>query len=216
MEVPRTLLAVAGKFPPGDYEDWRASAPPADLPAENCGRMPVIIDQGHIIGQSGAQWRYIARKTGLFGADEFEAARIDSIVETIKEANDAWSKLMPWGNTFTDEEKKAIREKWFTSPIPAAGVREGRYALWWLHYLEQVVGDNGFSVGNQLSLADAVFFNRFGDVASELGAGGEPFGSLEDTNKVLDAHPKIKKIVENFRSNENVQKWLAARGPQGF
>eukprot|EP01032_Pedospumella_encystans_P033152 gene33152-37457_t len=40
MEIPRILLAVAGKFPGAGYTDGRFSEPPAGLEG-NLGRMPV-------------------------------------------------------------------------------------------------------------------------------------------------------------------------------
>ena len=214
MEVPRQCLAIAGKFPPNDYENFLASgAPPSDLPAENCGRMPVIYENGKAIGQSGAVWRYIARRENLMGADNIQAGQIDGLVETIKELNDAYYKLFPYGNTFDDAKKEELRNTFFNHE--ATG-RTDRYAKWFVGFIEQVVGDNGFAVGDNFSLADVVLFQRFGDVATNLGAVGEPFGSLEQTNAFLKNYPKVAKIVANVASNPNIQKWLAMRGDQGF
>jgi len=216
-EVPRTLFALNGKFPPADYQDWRASgAPAAHLPnvAENLGRMPVFYDNGHIIGQSGAIWRHVARINNLYGADVYEAGRIDSIVETVKELSDAFSRLIPYGNTFDDAKKQEIRDAWFTSPVPTKR-EEPRHLLWYLQFLEKVVGADGFAVGGKVSLADAVIYNKFGEDASEVKGGG-PFGDAAAMAKVLESYPKLQKIVATFRANPNIQKWLAQRGPQGF
>jgi glutathione S-transferase len=71
MKIPRLTLALNGKYPPQDYEDFRASSPPSDLPAENLGRMPILQENGKTVGQSGAIWRYVAKREGFFGSGSF-------------------------------------------------------------------------------------------------------------------------------------------------
>eukprot|EP01032_Pedospumella_encystans_P029749 gene29749-33585_t len=78
MEVPRMLLAVAGKFPPMDYVDGRFSAPTTGLEV-NLGRMPVATIGDHSIGQSSAINAYFASEFGLMGSNNIEAAHIVSI-----------------------------------------------------------------------------------------------------------------------------------------
>ena len=43
-----------------------------------------------------------------------------------------------------------------------------------------------------------------------------PFGSKERMDAILPAYPKIAASCAAVASNENVQKWLATRGVQGF
>ena len=63
---------------------------------------------------------------------------------------------------------------------------------------------------------------RFGDCLPEAGnekvakTTREPFGSLERTQKLLAAHPRLAKIVANVAANAGVQKWLAMRGSNSF
>ena len=49
MEIPRTLLAIAGKFPGDDYTDGRYSEPTGDLTA-NLGRVPILEEDGQTLG----------------------------------------------------------------------------------------------------------------------------------------------------------------------
>jgi len=111
MEPARQCLALGGKFPPNDYEDFRATSPPSDLPNENCGRVPILIAaDGKVVGQSAAIWRFTARENNLLGSNSIENAQIDCISETIKEMIEAWYKIMPYGNTFDDEKKARIKD----------------------------------------------------------------------------------------------------------
>jgi len=212
MEPARQMLALGGKFPGQDYEDFRASQPPSDAFLENNGRMPFVYDNGKGIGQSATIWRYIAHCEGLMGTGHIEGAHIDGIVETVKELLDSWGKIFPYGNTFDDQKKQEVRDLYFNT---VSTTRTDRYFQWHLNFLEQIVGDDGFAVGGKYSLADAVLAYRLGDVAPNLASKGEPFTSLEQTNKALEKYPKIAKIVANWYGNPNIQKWIQTRGDQG-
>lgn len=227
MEVPRTLLAIAGKFPPNDYEDGRYSAPPDNLEA-NLGRMPLVeIDGTSSIGQSGAINFYVASLCGLMGDSVLEAAQILNISEHIKEMRTAYSKLVSFGSEASPE----VIKKWFeegatdvTGPADRAGY-ESRYLTWWMGRIENSLpGTAGFAVGSRLSLADVLMYNAFGEtlVGDQIPEGGlknsqlEPFADKARTDAMLAKHPKIKASVDAVASNGNVQKWLKQRGVQRF
>ncbi|RYY86126.1 hypothetical protein EON63_06250 [archaeon] len=74
MEVPRLLLAIAGKFP-GDYVDGRYNESTGTL-THNLGRMPVLEVGGESVGQSAAINFYLASELGLMGSSNLEAAHI--------------------------------------------------------------------------------------------------------------------------------------------
>jgi len=89
--------------------------------------------------------------------------------------------------------------------------------------VEGVVGSDGYAVGGKMSLADVMIFNMFADNLSEgetlgelPGHRRECFGSKTRTDAALAAHPKLKAIVDQVAANENVKKWMATRGKQGF
>lgn len=224
MEVPRMMLAIAGKFPGDAYTDGRFSAPPENLDA-NLGRMPVIETSLGVIGQSAAINFYLATELGLMGSSSFEAAQIISISEHLKEMMTAYRTVMPWGVEPTAE----VITKWFESGAtdstgPAdSSQRSARFLTWWMGRLETVVGSDGFAVGSKLSLADVLIYNSFAEhlTAAELPSGtpawkGEPFYSQEATAKALAKFPKLSAICETVASNPNAQKWLSIRGVQSF
>jgi glutathione S-transferase len=225
MEVPRLLLAIAGKFPGTDYEDGRFGAPPDNLEA-NLGRMPVVIDGDASVGQSVAINYYIAAENGLLGSSNLEAAQILAICEHIKEMITVYRTLVPWGEAPSDESLT----QWFTggatdSEGPADGSsRSTRYLTWWCGRIEKVLGNSGFAVGNKISLADAMIYNTFAEVLKESEVVSpdvpqwkrEPFCSLEKTQSVLTKCPKIQASIAAISANANAQKWLETRGTQYF
>jgi len=224
MEVPRVMLAIAGKFPGADYVDGRHSSPPENLTA-NLGRMPCMDCSQGSIGQSSAINFYIATENGLMGSSTFEAAQIISISEHIKELMTAYRALIPYGTEATADQLTT----WFDtgakdSTGPADGSqRSSRFLTWWMGRIEAVVGDAGFAVGSKISLADVLIHNTFAEyLEPESAAEGMaewkryPFGSKEKMESALNAHPKLKAICNTVASNENVKKWLSVRGVQYF
>jgi glutathione S-transferase len=201
MEVPRMLLAIAGKFPSdGAYEDGRyttdEAAPDGAKPfasvhrtlAANLGRMPVV----HIrndpsgltgdrasIGQSNAINFYIASTHGLMGGSPLEAARIVGVQEHIKEMYQAFRKIVPYGQAPTNEQKDA----WFEggasdrSPDPSSFADRDRRFPWWAERLEAVVGlcpgHESLAVGSALSLADVLVYNAFAEVMTDAECAGD-------------------------------------------
>lgn len=227
-EAARIMLAIDGKFPGNGYTDERHSAPPAGTILDaNLGRLPCLdVKTGGVtttVGQSKGIYHYIASTSGLLGSSPLEAAQITAFVEHITEMNTFASKVVPWGTVPTEESFAALFDDATASDYtgPAVGANSAkRNVLWYTGRMENIVGSNGFCVGNKLSLADVLLFVRFGDVLPEAGnekvTMREPFGSLAHTTKLLAAHPNIKKIVANVAANANVVKWLATRGPQNF
>jgi len=245
MEVTRVLLALAGKFPPADYDDARW-AEEGVIPADgklvnprpysevgkhvklgaNVGRLPVAEVNGVPIGQSLAIWYYFAAEHGFLGNNHLEAAQIIAVVETLKEARTDFSKLFPFGEPIKEENV----EKWFEQGATDAegpadmSKRSQRFLTWWTARLEnQLSGEAGFAVGNKLSLADVVIHNAYAEtleahqtVEKTLKAYAEPWTSKERTHKLLAKHHRIQAICDNVAAQPNFQKWLKERGVQYF
>lgn len=216
------MLAVAGKFA-GDYTDGRYSESPGDL-THNLGRMPYLEVSGEGVGQSTAINFYLATELGLMGSSTLEAARIISIQEHLKELNTAYRAIVPFRSEPTEEGL----DKWFTAgatDFTGAAAFKGqgsRYLRWWMARIEACLGDAGYAVGSKLSLADVVIYSFFGDhlTAEQAGAlpayAREPFGNKARTDAALAKHPKLQACVQAVANNENIQKYLANRGVQGF
>ena len=160
MEVPRFCLAINGKFNGEGYTDGRFSEAPAPL-AANLGRMPICQAGDEFVGQSAAINFFIAAENGLMGTSNLEAAQIIAVCEHIKEMRNEWGKVVPYGAEPTAE----LLEKWFdTGAEDVSGTAErgnSRYMKWWSGRIEAALHNNGFAVGNKLSLADVVIYNTY-------------------------------------------------------
>eukprot|EP00981_Chlorochromonas_danica_P013399 scaffold6314_cov273-Ochromonas_danica.AAC.12 len=223
MEVPRMLLAIAGKFP-GDYLDGRYESPTGDL-THNLGRMPILeLGDDQTIGQSVAINYYLATELGLMGKNLLETTRIIGVQEHLKETVTAFRTLAPWDVEPTAE----ALNKWFDGgaldvdgPADMSKYSE-RFLTWFMGRIEKTLDDKGFAVGDSLSLADVLIYNVFGENLSEEqgpelpACKRETFGSKARTDAALAKHPKLQAIVQAVANNGNVKKYLAARGVQTF
>jgi len=222
MEIPRMMLAIAGKFP-GDYTDSRFDAPPDGLEA-NLGRMPVLQVGDDSIGQSAAIGYYVAVENGLFGSSTVEGAKIIAIYEHLKEMATAWRTVTPYGSAATPEQET----KWFeegATDVTGTAVREGystRYLTWWMGRIENALDTRGYAVGSKLSYADVLLYFFFAETLRDEDAGDvpafkrEPFGNKARTDAKLANYPRIKASVDAVAANANFQKHIATRGKQGF
>jgi len=242
MEVPRMMLALAGRFPKeGAYSDNRyTTETPADgsgvksyvdvskkLTA-NLGRMPLLSIDGtdEAVGQSAGINTYVALECGFMGKNHFEQAQVTAIVEHVKEMMTAYRGLIPYGQEPTEE----LLTKWFTtgaedmSPENAASTgRSERFAKWWFGRIESTLTSSQFAVGNSISLADVVIYNTFAELLKddECPTGfadyrKQPFGNASLTAAALKSTPKLSGICANVRSQPQVEKWLSTRGLQKF
>lgn len=233
MEVPRLMLALSGRFPPDSFCDGRYKGY-GDENSNlewNLGRMPLIMKGDRSVGQSGAINYFIATECGLIGEDSMDAAQILSIQESLKEMNQAFRKIVPYGSAPTEEQLT----QWFETGATDRGfgvpadmkTRGERMLMWYAGRLEDIIGDD-YAVGGTLSLADVLIFNTFRETLPEdqCGAGFDgkgvpaynrvPFGSKEKTDALLAKYSKLKAICDNVESHPNTQKWLAMRGVQNF
>eukprot|EP01084_Bolivina_argentea_P216738 368147_1 len=173
-EVCRTALVVAGvkfedkKYPftitEGDGPVYgRLSKPEmeadqaAGLFAANLGRLPILEADGVRIGGTEPILRYICTTYGLYGANNVEAAQIDTICDVIGDIKESFGK----------QEDKAL---WFTSEDSTQGKR---CLPFYLRGLEPLLGD-GYAVGGKFSKADCVIYRSFGECANTKGVFGPP------------------------------------------
>jgi glutathione S-transferase len=214
-------------FPQTGYTDARGAPTPGDSSLDcNLGRLPALVTaDGATIGQSSAINSYVAGVTGLNGATPVEAAQILAFSEHLKELDQAYRKLCPYGTEPTEAANATFFDSNDATDFagPADGAkRDARNLLWFMGRMERLVGD-GFAVGGKISLADVLIYRAFGDSLSEAQANEglpahrrEPFGSLARVNAALGKHPKLAKIVASVAAHPNIAKWLATRGKQGF
>jgi len=108
-EVSRLLLAdkqVAFEDVRYDFAaDW-----PAVKPSTPYGQLPVLTVGSDVIPQSSAIERYLATACGMYTEDALENAKIDSIVEAMKDLSERWGKAY-----WADEKEKSTKLAHFWS-----------------------------------------------------------------------------------------------------
>jgi len=180
---PSSLYKSDGPCP----EFAKASA--AGLLAQNLGRAPVIVIDGkETIGQSKSMERYLARRLGVMGSNDFEAAQIDSITEHVRDLKEKYNKAK---NVDKDKKEASIKDFFgkempeFFGKIEAALPATGGPAL----------------VGSALSYADVTLYcfvvDFFTDKAPPLAA--------------LAACPRLKASIDAVGKDPRIVKYRAAR-----
>ena len=240
IEIVRFIFALGQKLPDRDYDNVRLhikyigpratdyDCPEADAVKSegrlvcNLDRVPVLEEcgGGFALGQSPAIARYVGRELGLMGRNEAEAAQVDAVVEHVRDLRHAFATFRGDNSWFgeADPEQAAAN----TGRSSDTRVRARRNLRWWLRRLDCCVGDGGFAVGGQPSIADASLYFCFGDVCEELRGGpyesdAEPFGDLPATRRALRAEaPRLARIVELFPTLPGVREYLDGRAPQAF
>jgi len=110
----------------------------------NMKRAPVIVVDGKLeIGQSKTIERYLARRLGVMGSGEAEAAQIDAIAEHVRDIKDKYQKA---------KVDKAEKAKYFDEVMPE-----------FMQKMDTAIGvvggkGKGPLIGSSLSLADVTLF----------------------------------------------------------
>jgi len=217
-EPSRMMMSMSGL----DFKDNRCSAPAENLEC-NLGRMPTVAvaNQG-AIGQSLAQYFYVASTCGLLGSSPFEAAKCLEIAEHLKELKTEWYKVVPYGTEPSQEQF----DKWFigggNDTTGPAGSRGERYLTWYMGRIEAALtGTNGFAVGWKISLADVLMYNTFAEHLEESESSMPedkryPFNSKARMEEALAKYPKIAASCKKITEHAGAAQYLKTRGPQGF
>lgn len=187
--------------------------------------MPVLRNNEDSIGQSTAIYMYLAMENGLAGDSNLQIAQVLSIFEHVKEMITAYRGLVPAGTEPTPE----ANEKWFHGGAKDrigtadSSQRSSRYLQWWMGRIEEALDNHGYAVGTKLSAADIALYYAFAEELKPEEASEsfpqwrrEPFASKLLVQQALENYPKLKSSINAVASNENFQKWLNMRGPQGF
>jgi glutathione S-transferase len=78
---PAAVIAAYGKLPL-KWDDATANAWPSTKEKSPFGQLPFItFADGHTVGQSGAIYRVLARKTGLDGGNDFDFNMSQQLIE---------------------------------------------------------------------------------------------------------------------------------------
>lgn len=204
-ETSRFLFAIAGEA----YDDHRYPLKVIDwatfqferdefLADREAGRLKGSLDKvpflevnGTVIPQSKAIERFLARRFGMMGDSETEAAQIDGICEWVRDFKTEYQKT----RALKGEEREAGMEKWFGETLPTR-----------LTALDTIVGEGGYSVGKRTSLSDVTLFTFITQF----------FDNVEGVQKACEGAPRIQAVVQRIRGLENVQSWIKERPVTDF
>ncbi|MFM2392429.1 MAG: hypothetical protein RLZZ546_406 [Bacteroidota bacterium] len=200
-ETSRIILAIAGQ----EYEDVRYPIEFKDnryvrdlfdndvdkgLLERSMNKLPALYIDNHVICQSKAIERYLAKKFCLMGSDEFEEAYVDSICECIRDFKESYMLV---------KNDKDLVKKYFEVDLPKK-----------LHDLSLMMNKNGssfgYSVSNKITLSDITIYTFI----------MEFFTDRESVIKSCKHSPKIRSIVNNISSLARLQEYLKNRPKTQF
>jgi glutathione S-transferase len=207
-ETTRMLFAVNNQT--GDreeYEDFRYPLEVIDMKThqmtkdefdsdksdgklvKSLNKVPFLEVDGHVIPQSKSIERFLARRFGLMGNDEYESVHIDSICECVRDFKDMYQKVR------VAEDVDTAMNEWFTVTLIER-----------LTLLENLLNDNNFSVGDKLSLSDIVLYSFITNF----------FDNKEASMNATLAAPRLRKIVQVVGELPEIKEWLEKRPKTNF
>lgn len=171
-----------------DWKDFKAKTP--------LGQMPVLEVDGKEIPQSGAIYRYVARKFGFYPTDEWEAAKVDVVTETVGDLGVQMSNIVGEKNADKKEELKKVLTE----------TNSKRY----LGNLEKLLSQNnegkGWFVGDKITFADVHVFCLLHDqYPTFLGVEAGGIDYLSKDFQLLHG------FVTRFKAEPKVAEWLGKR-----
>lgn len=185
-EECRIALHLAGI----DFEDVRIKSAdwPALKPQMPFGAMPVFEIPGQpALAHSNAILVLIGRRHGLHPADDFEAARHESLMCAVEELRHTLSPTL----RITDpEQKRMAREALAANELKT-----------WGSQLERQLGDGPFVAGTKLQVADLKLYMIVRWLTS---------GVLDHVpTTVLDHCPKLLRLARAVGEHDGVKAWLS-------
>jgi prostaglandin-H2 D-isomerase / glutathione transferase len=178
---------------PLDFSKPRDSMSPAMTAARsegalraNLDRAPVlVVDDKHEIGQSKSIERYLAKKLGLLGSGDIEAAQIDAFTEHIRDLKEKYKQAK-------GTAKEEALQSFFESTMPA-----------FLQKMERVCTGSGGGpvIGKSLSLADVSLFVLFMDY----------FDNKQSAQEALHHCPRLSASVDAVGAHPAISKYVAQR-----
>ncbi|OWF38469.1 S-crystallin SL11-like [Mizuhopecten yessoensis] len=194
-EPIRLSLAAAGQV----FEDKRVQSEEwekmkSEMPQ---GAVPILSVDGHMIAQSTAILRYIAREYDMYGEGTKNMTMVDTIISTYE---DFFTEMIKPYMEQDEDKKKELRKAFGEKVVPK-----------FVKIMSKTLSDNkensGWLVGSKLTVADIVVFCMFADAESLFDkTAAEAF--LEDAK--LIAHS------EKVAANSAIKAWIAKRPNNAF
>jgi len=202
-ETSRMLLAVAKQ----DYEDFRYPLEVVDMSThamikddfdsdkkdgklvKSLNKVPFLEVDGETIPQSITIERFLATRFSMMGSSDLETAKIDSICECVRDFKDMYQKVR------VAKDKDSAMNEWFTVTLVER-----------LTLLENLLGNEGFSVGSSTSLSDIVLYSFITNF----------FDNREASMNATLATPSLRKIIDRVHSLPEMVEWLENRPKTDF
>ena len=159
--------------------------------ATNMDRAPTFTIDGVTFGQSKTIDRFIARKYGFMGATDIEGAQIDMLTEHCRDVRQKYADVRAGKK---DDDLAAAKTAFVGTDL----------ATWAAKIEKCVVGTDGFTVGDKLSLADITFYLLVKDHFDDKEGAAAAFACAPNT---LAAVAKVE---------EAAAEWIAARPDTKF
>ncbi len=204
-ETTRLLFAV-GNQPFEDFRfpikviDWGTyqfernefdAAKKEGMLKKSLGKVPFLRTDGIVIPQSKAIERFVARRLGLMGASDTDAALIDAFCEHLR---DVTAMYQPFRKL--EGDTKAVQmAKFFTEALPER-----------FQEMEASLEDEQpWIVGSTISLADISLFSLV-----------QFFNARERVLKALDAAPRLRDVYSKVTALPQIVEWLQRRPETPF
>jgi glutathione S-transferase len=158
---------------------------------KSLNKVPFLNVDGVVIPQSKSIERFLANRFGMMGDTPLESAQIDSICECVRDFKDMYQKV----RAVPEDKRPEAMTEWFTITLVER-----------LGLLENLLGPDGFSVGDSVSLSDVVlycFINQF-------------FDNNEASYNATLATPRLRSIIDAVGSNQKVVSWIETRPKTDF
>ena len=187
-ETARQLFALS-KTPYEDirltHEEWPKHK--AEMPFE---KMPVLSMDGHMLPQSFAIIRYLARQFGYAGKNALEEATVDALGDLMK---DYFSEAQPYFTAMRAQKPAAEQEKLKKEAFQPAVERLFKFLE---KYLKK--SKSGFLVDSGLTWVDLFVADHLGTLT-----GFEPHA--------LDGHKELQHLREKVLAVPEIKEWVAKR-----
>ncbi|CAJ0932181.1 unnamed protein product, partial [Mesorhabditis belari] len=194
-EVPRQLFALAG-VPYEDvritFEEWAEKKGTLQLPY---GQLPILEVDGVILAQSGAIARFLAKRFGYYGENDFEAAQIDEFLDAFTDFFTEQKMFFPIYIGKMEGDKEAARKELFE---PA---RDKYFPIFVERFLKKSA--IGFLVGSKLSYAD-------------LALAGQTLCLLDFMPDCMDKYPELVAHLDLVNSVPAIKEWIEKRPKNAF
>lgn len=167
---------------PGDFSTMQRPEFDADKAAgkldASLGKVPLLIVDGVEIAQSKAIERYVARKYGMMGSSDEEAAQIDAFGEHVRDLKDAYQKA----------KAADAKTKFFEETLPETLVK-----------IEKTISSSpgSFLFGDKASYADVAWFVFAKEYFDDKDLVDAALASSAPTLKTaIDAVANLPQVVE--------------------